>query len=1434
MQLKSAFHIISRKTLSFVLCLSLIMSFLPLYTVSAEDTEIEEYTLPWIWPVPGSFLVNGLDYYYSGKAHSKGNAVDIGSNGYDGDLRLDIVSATNGEVLFIRNGYDEENNKGSGWGNYVVVRSGNICIIYGHLQSISCKYGPISAGDVIGKMGNTGDSTGVHLHMQAYPYDKGVTDNSIYVFDYYLNNPLYIKKLVFRAGLAGSSIRYGSRLSKQYTALSGIYYGYSGSLTMNYGHQDIGAIVKSVRMDGARIYSQPTTTSELVETAEYLSEISVYGIYTDAYGSLWYLVSEDSLDKWVRESDVGFSDYTFGAEYENKSAPDNTYGAYSDLYFDGTVSVKNKINTVYAEIKQGDKVIASYVQKVDKKSFDIKNVFSKGFGISYLPDGKYSYEISIIETASFNGASDESKTYSVFKSEFTINSSISDTVPPLVENVSISNLTTDAVGISAKVSDNKGVKRVEFQVSKGSFKIDSNGVLSDGKYTADFSLSALNGSGTYTVKVTAFDNNDNSDSLEYVINIPSSSKGEVRKIEVSTVLNLRAGPGTGYDKSGKLNNGDTVTITEIVYNKSEDRYWGNAGSGWVAMDYAVYQSGTVYNIGFNLCGGSSSMSLNLGKAFDADVSIPNTVPEKKGCTFLGWSTDPLSDKVIYKPGDTYSENESVNLFAVWEDKTAPVISDTSLSTTEMTNSSVKLTVNASDNGGELFYSFDGGESYRRSNYIYVYENTSFPAGSILVKDPAGNVTKYTMSVSVKNIDKMPPTPPSDGVKVTVDGTKATFKFSNAKDDVSGVSKYTLTYSSSHDYAESKSVDIKSGDTVTLGEGVYYAKLTVIDKAGNMTTVAVDRFRIGEKETLATPVSFRITATSAEEVKLAWFKSDNADNYRILVADNKDFKNAITVNSSETSAIVNGLKKGKTYYAKVYAESLDGIYLPSDASEILMFEPVSSDNALKGFYAFDDAAIKQKTATLVAHYSAKELDLRVIVNDKASVKYYSDSSYSKEITPSKVSAYEFTKDSLTIYVMITAENGTAAKYSVKVSRAARVAETPAVSHTTSSGNVFVGDLCAPLELKATVSDGGNVSVVWYYSRNGEEPYAIANGMSFSPIFSKDGVYSVYAVVTNVNDKCDTKAAIFTTESSKYTVSKKTSSVSAICYDYYYNGSAPTPSFGLYDGDAKVVFKYYSDSKCTKEIAAPINAGTYYLKAVAPATDAYEGAESEAICFKILKLGYTSSVSYKVVQPSLRDRNGSLEILSDGVEYALNGGAYKKVDKGTILTLKENDKVLVRFAATTNYYASKAIEVVIEKFSGTDDFYLNGKINMSVDGEYLIVKQSGVTVDKLLSSLEKTDNIKVYDESGAELSSKQVVVTAQKIAIVDSIGIYKSLNIVILGDADHDGIVNLKDVEQLLMLSNGMMKYPAGIDLKALDIDGDGSVTSLDAAALYKSL
>ncbi len=91
-----------------------------------------------------------------------------GLHGYNGVDLVEyagaaVLAAASGDVVVARQG-----GYNGGYGNYVVIQHGNgTQTLYGHLQSVSISPGSrVVQGQVIGSLGNTGRSTGPHLHFE--------------------------------------------------------------------------------------------------------------------------------------------------------------------------------------------------------------------------------------------------------------------------------------------------------------------------------------------------------------------------------------------------------------------------------------------------------------------------------------------------------------------------------------------------------------------------------------------------------------------------------------------------------------------------------------------------------------------------------------------------------------------------------------------------------------------------------------------------------------------------------------------------------------------------------------------------------------------------------------------------------------------------------------------------------------------------------------------------------------------------------------------------------------------------------------------------------------------------------------------------------------------------------------------------------------------
>ena len=103
-----------------------------------------------LWPASGP-VTSGFGYRW-GSLHS---GIDIGA-GYGAP----ISAAMGGTVILA--GYN------GGYGNCVVIdHGGGFSTLYGHMSSIEASEGEsVDAGDLIGEVGSTGNSTGPHLHFE--------------------------------------------------------------------------------------------------------------------------------------------------------------------------------------------------------------------------------------------------------------------------------------------------------------------------------------------------------------------------------------------------------------------------------------------------------------------------------------------------------------------------------------------------------------------------------------------------------------------------------------------------------------------------------------------------------------------------------------------------------------------------------------------------------------------------------------------------------------------------------------------------------------------------------------------------------------------------------------------------------------------------------------------------------------------------------------------------------------------------------------------------------------------------------------------------------------------------------------------------------------------------------------------------------------------
>ena len=123
-----------------------------------------------IWPVTTSKMISSPQ----GNRVSPGNG--IGSSNHKGvdicnvSYSSKIYATKSGKVLIASMPYSDKDGGKSGYGNYVVIdHGGGMSTLYAHMSIVKVSVGQyVSQGDVIGVTGNTGASTGPHLHYEVH------------------------------------------------------------------------------------------------------------------------------------------------------------------------------------------------------------------------------------------------------------------------------------------------------------------------------------------------------------------------------------------------------------------------------------------------------------------------------------------------------------------------------------------------------------------------------------------------------------------------------------------------------------------------------------------------------------------------------------------------------------------------------------------------------------------------------------------------------------------------------------------------------------------------------------------------------------------------------------------------------------------------------------------------------------------------------------------------------------------------------------------------------------------------------------------------------------------------------------------------------------------------------------------------------------------
>ena len=234
-----------------------------------------------------------------------------------------------------------------------------------------------------------------------------------------------------------------------------------------------------------------------------------------------------------------------------------------------------------------------------------------------------------------------------------------DNVPPVGEMIS-ANFVSSMQNVTLEVSDNVGIDSYYF--GKYNPSIDSVTWTSVGSgeevksKTIDVYVSS---SGIYYLGVKDIVGHVTVINKIFYQTSLSVSNGSVKPTKVITM------------------EGDSFSIPSATpddYYVFKGWYTNSSYSGSAITTYTPSVNSTLYGkmellpeytISYDANGGTGAPASQT-KIEGFDLKLSTTIPTRTGYTFLGWSTSSTANSVEYNPGDTYTSDANLTLYALWQ------------------------------------------------------------------------------------------------------------------------------------------------------------------------------------------------------------------------------------------------------------------------------------------------------------------------------------------------------------------------------------------------------------------------------------------------------------------------------------------------------------------------------------------------------------------------------------------------------------------------------------------------------------------------------------------------------------------------------------------------------------------------------------------------
>lgn len=383
-----------------------------------------------------------------------------------------------------------------------------------------------------------------------------------------------------------------------------------------------------------------------------------------------------------------------------------------------------------------------------------------------------------------------------------------------------------------------------------------------------------------------------------------------------------------------------------------------------ALDlYAVWELKR-YTVSYDPNGGITALP-DQEKIHGKPLELPLTEPYCLGYQFCGWSIQAECEEADYQPGDFYTADADLKLYAVWKKLTYHITYDANGGSfpsgqpegTKEWGAAYTLTDKVPVKTGYVFMGWSESGSTQEAEYQPGYQftadrNVTFYAvwkqsnpsnpdknpDTGMENDPSAGTDKNPSAGTDKDPSAGTGSTPGTGTdkKPEAENPGGTGKSSQSIQTKKSI--YTVTYGTkpfslsaktsgngklTYTSSNPKAAKVSSGGKVTIKN---YGSATITIKAAETA-----KFKAASKKVTVKIIPKKIslkkvTAAGSRGMSIKWKKDKTVTGYEINISIKKNFKSHTikrNFKASKTSIAIAGFKTGKTYYVRIRAYKKSG-------------------------------------------------------------------------------------------------------------------------------------------------------------------------------------------------------------------------------------------------------------------------------------------------------------------------------------------------------------------------------------------------------------------------------------------------------------------------------------------------------------------------------